>query len=182
MSIRPLTIAALVAALTAAPLAGAGDLTLILNAESGDCVAGEHRFGWLDSATAGIDANDVPEPPPPLGPYLSAGFRMQGVVSPESWRHDFRAAGDFTARGRDVWELALTPSSLPANCTVSITAGVGDPSGLRLRLSGAFADTLAVPATIAFPLGSDSRLFIEVFDEALSTESTTLGSAKCLYR
>lgn len=162
--------------------ARAADTTFILEASVPGSTAGEHQFGWLDGASSGLDAADVPEPPLPPGPYLAAGFDIPGVANPDRWRRDLRATADFTVDGRETWELTLMASSLPAECTLTVTAGIGDHTGLLLLFSGAHADTLALPATISFPLDGEARLFIEVVEEALPTRPTTWGAAKCTYR
>lgn len=179
-----LTTLALVAglALAGSPAARAADTTFVLEASIACCEAGEHRFGWLGTAASGVDPADVPEPPLPPDAYLAASFRIPGVTSPARWRRDLRADADFTADGREAWELAFAVSSLPAECTVTIAPGLGDPSGLLLVLSGAYADTLAVPAVFTFPLGSDSRLGIEVLESALPASKVTWGAAKSAYR
>lgn len=178
----PALATALIAIVAVAGVASAAEVTLVLNATTAYCEAGAHEFGWRDDALTGLDPTDVPEPPPPLGSYLSAAFRLPGVAEPERWRRDLRATADFAGDRREAWELSLIPSWLPATCTVTIAAGSGDAGGLRLILSGVVADTLAVPATFSFPLGSDSHLGIEVVDEALAAPPLTWGAAKCLYR
>lgn len=160
----------------------AADTTFLLNASVDCCAAGEHEFGWLGGSATGIDPADVPEPPPPLGSHLMAAFRLPGVASPERWRRDFRAPADFAGDGRESWDLSFAVSALPATCTVTVTAGQGDPSGLLLLLSGACSDTLAIPASVSFPLGSDTHLYLEIVAEALPVGGASWGDVKCRFR
>ena len=182
---RRLPIVILAALLLAGPGAGAGSaagVVLVLEASTACCEAGAHQFGWLDGASAGLDPADVPEPPPPLGAHLRAGFRLPGVSDPDLWRSDLRATADFAADRRERWDLVLAPSALPATCTITVSAASGDAQALRLVVSGACADTLGVPATFSLPLGSETLLGIEILDEALAAPPLTWGAAKCLYR
>jgi hypothetical protein len=160
----------------------ASDLTFVLNAEVACCASGEHIFGWLDGSSTGIDPADVPEPPLPLGPYMSAFFHMPGVTDPDRWRRDLRASADFAVDGRESWDIEFVASSLPAMCTVTVAPGSGDPAGLALIFGGAYTDTTAIPATVTFPLGSSTRLTIDVLEGALPAASTSWGDLKCLYK
>ncbi len=159
----------------------AQETTFVLDASIPCCSAGEHLFGWLDSSNAGVDPADVPEPPPPPGIHLAAWFRIPGIPEPNRWRRDLRATGDFTGDLRESWELVLSTNDSPTTCTLTIAPGEGDPLGLRLIFSGAYQDTLAIPATITFPLADESQLFIEVVSEELSQSAMTWGGVKHTY-
>lgn len=161
--------------------AQAQEVTFRLDASIPCCSAGEHVFGWLDSSNAGIDPADVPEPPSPPVPHLAAAFRIPGLPEPNRWRRDLRATGDFTGDRRETWELVLSTNSGPATCTLTIAPGDGDPAGLRLIFAGAYQDTLAIPATISFPLADEAQLFIEVVAENVPNDAMNWGAVKLWY-
>lgn len=167
--------------LLAGGAAVAQEVTFTLDADIPGCTAGEHVFGWLDASSAGIDPADMPEPPPPLGLYLAAAFRLPGVAEPDRWRRDLRATSDFVEDGRETWDLVLSTTGAQAVCNLTFAPGIGDPAGYRLLLGGACRDTLSVPGTVAFTLSGAAQLNIEVLRVGLSHETMTWGAAKRAY-
>lgn len=173
--------AAVALLLLAAVAVQAQEHTFVLNASIPCCSSGEHVFGWLDLGSAGIDPADVPEPPAPPAGHIVAAFRMPGVAEPELWQRDLRATADFAGDGRESWELLISTNELPATCTVTVAAGIGDATALRVIFAGACQDTMSLPASISFPLDGEAQLFIEVVLEAVAVESMSWGSVKSLF-
>lgn len=173
--------AAVALLLFAAVAVQAGEHTFVLNASIPCCSSGEHVFGWLDLSSAGIDPADVPEPPTPPADHIRAAFRMPGVVEPELWQRDLRATADFDGDGRESWELLISTNEPATTCTVTVTAGIGDATALRVIFAGAYQDTLLLPASISFPLDGDAQLLIEVISETVAVDSVNWGSVKSLF-
>lgn len=136
----------------------------------------------------GIDAYDIPEPPPPPGAtyrsYLVMFEPLPGL--PNRWLEDFRPVNGITVDRVELWQLQIESSSIGANCRIDVRARtpIGIPYDLYFFGPGTYYVPMQVPATVSFPINANVLVqFFELrLDESVAGERTSWGGIKTLFR
>ena len=175
----------LLAALVAVP-AIAQSLTFSVDAVNGDLQAGAHLFGVLPDAELGLDAHDVPEPPPPPSDYLTLALRMPVASDPwpNRWHHEFRPVAVLDD-DVELWELVLETDHPDEPVTVSVDLVTGDPSLAEVfLLTDAGRARMDFPTSLTLtPQAAETMLWIEVHAlDPVGTQVRGFSEVKRLYR
>lgn len=158
-----------------------------LDALANDLSAGEHRFGFHDEASDGIDAFDTLEPPVPPESYLGLAFAMPdtSLTLANRWRVDIRDSQSFVDMV-ELWELHIQTDQLGTDCEVFFDYVEGEEFDVRLRVIGLEPGDFEVPVPggFTFPLGEPEMvIWLELFsDKPIADATTSLGGIKARYR
>ncbi len=147
-----------------------------------------HPFGLRAEALPGVDAFDLPAPPPPPGMPFDAWFVMSGAPTglPNRWLAEFRPPHGDTGEAVDVWEFAVHSldigqvSRIEVRPLVQVSYGEAlllvPSSGGAMDMSGGGAYEFVLPSTpvsLWFELRTGSPVPVE---------RGAWGSVKALYR
>jgi hypothetical protein len=169
------------------PECHAQSLIYSLEATANGLFAGEHRFGFHDEASDGIDDFDAPEPPVPPESYLGLAFVMPdtGLAVPNRWRIDIRDSQSFVDMV-ELWELHIETDQLGAECEVILDYVEGEDLEVMLRVIGLVPGDFEVPVPGGFTFEltePEMVIWLEVFsDKPISATATTWGGFKARYR
>ena len=154
-------------------------------------IAGEasswHAFGLREDAQQGIDAWDLPEPPPPPGApfrsYLAMFDPLEGL--PNRWLHDFRPVDSISQDRVELWQLVI---EAPAGSTCRLDLRSREPIGIPYELywfgPGTYYVPLQAPASLTFTIDASPAVhFLELrLDESVNAQASTWGGVKSLFR
>lgn len=147
-----------------------------------------HSFGLLPEALPGLDAFDLPAPPPPPNQGFDAWLAMPVSPAglPNRWLGDYRPLQSGSIETIDVWEFVVASTDMGTRCRIEIQRvgwpTYGDqlyllpPTGVSLDVSmgGAYDFPLATfPVSLWLEMRSGSPLPVEM---------TSWGSVKALFR
>lgn len=183
----PVLFACLLSILAAAP-AGAQQHTFACRVTINGIASDWHTFGLRIDAQPGIDAYDLPQPPPPPGSLFQAYLVMisQAPGLPNRWLSDFRPVDEGGAGGVELWQLAIESVDAGAACRLEVQDVTPLPSAFDLYLigPGGGASLLSLPAVVEFPVDGAvmTRHFELQFGTAIPVEHGAWGSVKALYR
>ncbi|MBK7048081.1 MAG: hypothetical protein IPH48_16565 [bacterium] len=147
-----------------------------------------HTFGLHPEALSGLDAFDLPSPPPPPNQGFDAWLVMPDSPAglPNRWLGDYRPLQGGSIETIDVWEFVVASTDLGTQCRIEIQRvgwpAYGDqlhllpPTGgsLDMSMGGAYEFPLAAfPVSLWLEMRSGSPVPVEV---------TGWGSVKALFR
>lgn len=147
-----------------------------------------NRFGLRNGALPGVDAFDMPAPPPPPGFPFDAYLVMPGSPAglPNRWFGEFRPTHDGSIEVVDLWEFAVASPEIGALCRIEVRpvspVSYGDqlsllpPTGgsCDMTMGGSFEFPLdAFPVSLWFELRTGSPVPVQ---------QNTWGSVKTLFR
>ncbi len=147
-----------------------------------------HTFGLHPEALPGLDAFDLPAPPPPPNQGFDAWLVMPDAPAglPNRWLGDYRPLQGGSIETIDVWEFVVASSNLGTTCRIEIQP-VGMPTyGDDLYLIPPFGNSLdmSMGGAYEFPLATfPVSLWLEMRSGSpVPVEVTGWGSVKALFR
>jgi hypothetical protein len=158
-----------------------------LDATANGLFAGEHRFGFHDEASDGLDDFDAPEPPVPPESYLGLAFVMPDTSQEVAnrWRIDIRDSQSFLDMV-ELWELRIETDQLGAECEVILDHVEGGDLDVMLRVIGLEPGDFEVPVPGSFTFqltDPEMVIWLEMFsDKPIPGTATTWGGIKACYR
>lgn len=181
-----LTLACLACLAPGAP-ASAQELTFEFQVTISGASSDWHAYGLREDAQQGIDAWDLPEPPPAPGTtfrsYLAMFEPLPGL--PNRWLHDFRPVNGVTLDRVELWQLVIE-APVGSSCRIDLRSRepIGIPYDLFFFGPGLYYAPLQAPASISFTTETspDVRFFELRLDESVAAEPTTWGGVKSLFR
>lgn len=147
-----------------------------------------HTFGLRLGALPGLDAFDLPQPPPPPGFPLQTYFVMLEPPTglPNRWLSDFRPAGESSNGGVELWQFVIESPDAGAACRLELQDLAPVSSAYDLYLIGAngASETLTLPAVVDFSVDSTTMTrFLELhYGSPIPVEHGSWGAVKALYR
>lgn len=146
-----------------------------------------YAFGLRQSAQRGLDAWDVPAPPPAPG----APFRLYLVLPeppgglPNCWWTDFRAVSEALVDRVELWQGALeAPAGAPCRLDARLRDGDVIPFELVFFGPGSSYVTMDLPGSVFFATDAAATpLFFELrLDGGVAVEGSTWGGVLGLFR
>lgn len=179
---------ACIASLASAATAQAQELAFEFQVTIDGVSSDWHVFGLRNDALPGIDAHDLPEPPPPPGStfrsYLSMFEPLVGL--PNRWLNDFRPVNGVTIDRVELWQLVIESPSLGSACRIDVRAREPIDVAYDLYFFGAGIEyqSLQPPAAVNFTIDSPwmAQFFELRLDGIVAVDRATWGGVKSLYR
>lgn len=174
--------------LSAAPTARAQQHTFGYRVTINGIASDWHTLGLRPGGLPGLDAFDLPQPPPPPGFPFQTYFVMLEPPSglPNRWLNDFRPVGENSSGGSELWQFVIESPDAGAACRLELQDLAPVSSAYDLYLIGADGApaTLALPATIEFPLdGVAMTRYLELhYGSPIPVAHDSWGGVKALYR
>ncbi len=146
-----------------------------------------HTFGLRLDALAGLDAYDLPQPPPPPGFPFTTYFVMLDPPAglPNHWLGEFRPTAQGAIGNVELWQLAIESPDTGANCRLEVQDLAPVSSAYDLYLLGeSGAEAMFLPAVLDFPVtGPSMTRYLELhYGTPVPVEHDTWGNVKALYR
>ena len=147
-----------------------------------------HTFGLRAGALPGVDAFDLPEPPPPPGFPFQTCFVMSEppVGLPNRWLSEFRPTTGDNAGGVELWHVLIASPDGGANCRLEVRDLAPVSTSFDLYLIGGTggSEALALPAVLDFAVdGASMTRFLELhFGNPIPVEPGSWGNVKALFR
>ena len=168
--------------------AQAQELTLEFQVTIGSVSTAWHAFGLRQDAQPGIDAFDLPEPPPPPGVPFSAYLVMFQPLPglPNRWLDDLRPVDSLTSDRVELWQWHIESTGGGVNCRLDVRERepIGIPYDLYFVGSGLYHVPLQTPASYSFDITDNlmAQFFELRIDGGVPRERTSWGSIKSLFR
>jgi len=145
-------------------------------------------FGLREEALPGLDQFDIPSPPPSPNDQLNMHLSMMAPPAslPTRWLADFRPIENQNLTLTEFWILHLNNELPGGTATIHTDQLATLPTTFELWLHppDSSSSLVTVPGTIEISLDASTLIYFwELrFEASVSTNSTTWGGIKSLYR